>query len=93
MPSGLLPPARKCQRVRLTFPGSPTVGPFAHKQSQGPTLLDLRDRLGDPGRPPETPCFGPPDRAREVYRIPDGFRPLTGLAIGYVGNPDTLPQK
>jgi hypothetical protein len=34
-----------------------------------------------------------PDRAREVYQIPDGFRPLTGLAIGYVGNPNTLPQK
>jgi len=34
-----------------------------------------------------------PDRAREVYRIPDGFRPLTGLAIGYVGNPTTLPEK
>jgi nitroreductase len=34
-----------------------------------------------------------PDRAREVYRIPDGFRPLTALAIGYVGNPNTLPGK
>jgi nitroreductase len=34
-----------------------------------------------------------PDRAREVYQIPDGFRPLTGLAIGYVGNPNALPEK
>jgi nitroreductase len=34
-----------------------------------------------------------PDRARELYQIPDGFRPLTGLAIGYVGNLDHLPQK
>ena len=34
-----------------------------------------------------------PDRAREVYQIPDGFRPLTGLAIGYVGDPNTLPEK
>ena len=34
-----------------------------------------------------------PDQAREVYRIPDGFRPLTCLAIGYVGNPNTLPEK
>jgi hypothetical protein len=34
-----------------------------------------------------------PDRAREMYRIPDGFRPLTGLAIGYVGNPNILPEK
>src|SRR5512142_1883109 len=27
-----------------------------------------------------------PDRARELYGIPDGFRPLTGLAIGYLGD-------
>jgi nitroreductase len=33
-----------------------------------------------------------PDRARELYNIPDGFRPLTALAIGYVGDPDTLPE-
>jgi nitroreductase len=33
-----------------------------------------------------------PDRAREVYQIPDGFRPLTGLAIGYLGDPNTLPD-
>jgi nitroreductase len=34
-----------------------------------------------------------PDRARELYRIPDGFRPLTGLAIGYLGDANTLPEK
>ena len=34
-----------------------------------------------------------PDRARELYRIPDDFRPLTGLAIGYLGDPNTLPEK
>ena len=34
-----------------------------------------------------------PDRVRELYQIPDGFRPLTGLAIGYVGDPNTLPEK
>ncbi len=34
-----------------------------------------------------------PERARDLYQIPDGFRPLTGLAIGYVGNPNTLPEK
>jgi hypothetical protein len=26
-----------------------------------------------------------PDRAREVYAIPEGYRVLTGLAIGYLG--------
>ncbi len=34
-----------------------------------------------------------PDRARELCQIPDGFRPLTGLAIGYLGNPNDLPEK
>ena len=34
-----------------------------------------------------------PDRARELYQIPDGFRALTGLAIGYLGNLEHLPQK
>jgi nitroreductase len=33
-----------------------------------------------------------PDRAREVYRIPDGVRPLTGLAIGYAGDASRLPE-
>ena len=33
-----------------------------------------------------------PDRARELYAIPDDVRPLTGLAIGYVGDPNTLPE-
>jgi nitroreductase len=34
-----------------------------------------------------------PDRAREVFRIPEGVQPLTGLAIGYAADPDTLPEK
>src|SRR6516165_3567994 len=29
-----------------------------------------------------------PDRARELYRIPDGVQPLTALAIGYAAEPD-----
>ena len=33
-----------------------------------------------------------PDRARELYRIPEGMQPLTGLAIGYAADPDTLPE-
>ena len=27
-----------------------------------------------------------------MYRIPEGVRPLTGLAIGYVADPDVLPE-
>jgi nitroreductase len=33
-----------------------------------------------------------PDRARELYQIPEGVRPLTGLAIGYAGDPGGLPE-
>lgn len=29
-----------------------------------------------------------PDRAREVYHVPDGFEVATGIAIGYQGDPD-----
>jgi nitroreductase len=34
-----------------------------------------------------------PDRARELYRIPDEIRPLTGLAIGYAADPSVLTEK
>lgn len=34
-----------------------------------------------------------PDKARELYRIPDGIQPVTGLAIGYAADPSTLPEK
>jgi len=34
-----------------------------------------------------------PDKAREVYHIPETVRPLTGLAIGYVGDIDSRPEK
>jgi nitroreductase len=34
-----------------------------------------------------------PDRAREVYGIPDGFEAVTGLAIGYLGKPEDLPEE
>ncbi len=33
-----------------------------------------------------------PDRARELYQVPEGVRPLTGLAIGYPGDPAALPE-
>ncbi len=34
-----------------------------------------------------------PDKAREIYHIPEGVQPLTGLAIGYATDPNTLPEK
>lgn len=33
-----------------------------------------------------------PERARELYRIPEGVQPLTGLAIGYDADPSLLPD-
>ncbi|HEY3968255.1 MAG TPA: nitroreductase family protein [Planctomycetaceae bacterium] len=34
-----------------------------------------------------------PDRAREVFQVPEGVQPLTGLAIGYLGDPKSLPEQ
>lgn len=34
-----------------------------------------------------------PDKAREVYRIPDGYEAWTAMAIGYAGDPAKLPQR
>ena len=33
-----------------------------------------------------------PDRAREVYRIPEGSQAVTALAIGYAADPSNLPD-
>ncbi len=33
-----------------------------------------------------------PDKARETYEIPEGSEAVTGFAIGYAGNPDSLPD-
>jgi nitroreductase len=34
-----------------------------------------------------------PDKARDLYRIPEGIQVVTGLAIGYAADPDSLPEK
>jgi nitroreductase len=34
-----------------------------------------------------------PDKARQLYRVPEGVQPLTGLAIGYAADPNALPEK
>jgi nitroreductase len=34
-----------------------------------------------------------PDKARETFQIPEGSEAWTGLAIGYAGDPETLPDK
>jgi nitroreductase len=33
-----------------------------------------------------------PDKARELYRVPEGVQPLTGLAIGYAADPAILAE-
>jgi len=34
-----------------------------------------------------------PERVRELYGIPEGYEAVTALAIGYVGDPQRLPEK
>jgi nitroreductase len=34
-----------------------------------------------------------PDKAIEVFRIPEGFNPLTAVAIGYLGDPGLLDER
>ena len=33
-----------------------------------------------------------PEKIRETYGVPEGFDPVTGIAVGYAGDPDTLPD-
>jgi len=33
-----------------------------------------------------------PDKIRETYGIPDRYEPVAGIALGYPGNPDSLPD-
>jgi hypothetical protein len=33
-----------------------------------------------------------PDRAREIFAIPAGVLPHTGISIGYAGDPQSLPE-
>ena len=34
-----------------------------------------------------------PGKIRELYQIPDQYEPVAGIALGYPGNPDQLPDK
>ena len=33
-----------------------------------------------------------PDEARRTFDIPEGFEPVAGVALGYLGDPETLPE-
>jgi nitroreductase len=32
-------------------------------------------------------------KTRELYNIPEGYEPITAIAIGYPGDPQTLPEQ
>jgi len=34
-----------------------------------------------------------PDKIRGLYQIPDSYEPVTGIALGYPGTPEQLPDK
>ncbi len=34
-----------------------------------------------------------PDKAREIYGIPDGHDPAAAIALGYPGDPQRLPDE
>lgn len=34
-----------------------------------------------------------PDRAREEFGIPEGHEPVAAMALGYAGDPDSLPEE
>lgn len=34
-----------------------------------------------------------PEKARDVFAIPDGFEPVTAIALGYLGDPERLNEK
>jgi nitroreductase len=34
-----------------------------------------------------------PDKAREIYSVPEGYEPMTALAIGYAGDLAELPEE
>ncbi len=33
-----------------------------------------------------------PERVRELYGVPDGFEPVAGIVLGYLGDPAILPE-
>ena len=34
-----------------------------------------------------------PEKAREIFSIPSGYEVVAGLAVGYPGDPNSLPEK
>jgi nitroreductase len=34
-----------------------------------------------------------PDKVRELFKIPEGYEPVAAIALGYPGDPQTLPER
>lgn len=34
-----------------------------------------------------------PEKARKIFKIPEGYEAVAGIAIGYPGDPDSLPEQ
>jgi nitroreductase len=34
-----------------------------------------------------------PEKIRELYRLPEGYEPVAGIALGYPGDPEALPER
>jgi nitroreductase len=34
-----------------------------------------------------------PDKAREIYKIPENYEPVAAIALGYLGNPNSVSEK
>ncbi len=76
----------------------PDLCPQRQAQRRRPARPRRGQRQPDPGNDGPRPVRPPDDRhparsGRELYHIPEGVRPLTGLAIGYPDDPETLCRK
>ena len=34
-----------------------------------------------------------PEKAREIFKIPEGYEAVAGMALGYPGDPESLPEQ
>jgi len=34
-----------------------------------------------------------PEKIRELYNLPEGYEPVAGIALGYPGDPESLPER
>jgi len=70
------------------------VAKLEFKRNRKPNRVAVHDLgLATGNLVAEATARGLPDRAREIYDIPDGYEVVTGMAIGYAGDPDSFPEE